>query len=116
MNGPFWEFIGAVTALCMCYLAVADFIVKKHAVKQKDAVQHVKDQNELELKVKEMEGKIQVQYEELSSKLANLEKSIGDGKATNLAFETRILQSVDKLDNKMEAIRDLVIKVVTNQK
>lgn len=70
--------------------------------------------SDLEVKVKELEGKISAEYRELTTRLGNLERQLLDNKNAGSIFENRILASVDKIDAKMERIQDLVIKVIVN--
>lgn len=108
------DIIEIVVGLLVMYLSYKEFT----AAKADRAAQAQKDQSkadtDLELKVKELEGKIATQYSELSVKLSSLEKSITESKNTNFAFETRILANLDKVDNKLERIQDAVLRSIYN--
>lgn len=108
------DVIEGVIGLLVLYLTYKEFT----ASREDRAVQVQKDQSkadtDLELKVKELEGKIATQYGELSTKLTNLEKSITESKTINFAFEARILANLDKVDSKLERLQEVVLRSLYN--
>ena len=108
------DVIEGVFGLLVLYLTYKEFT----ASREDRAVQVQKDQSkadtDLELKVKELEGKIATQYGELSTKLTNLEKSITESKTINFAFEARILANLDKVDSKLERLQEVVLRSLYN--
>lgn len=108
------DVIEGVIGLLVLYLTYKEFT----ASREDRAVQVQKDQSkadtDLELKVKELEGKIATQYGELSTKLTNLEKSITESKTINFAFEARILANLDKVDSKLERLQEAVLRSIYN--
>lgn len=99
------------------YLAIAHFLDKYRNAHENDRVDQTKENSALELKVKELEGRIASQYSELSQKLANVERALADDKVSKLTFEARVLGVLDKTDSKMERIQDLILSVIMkNQK
>jgi len=105
------EIIGG---LLIVYLTYKQFNASRTDKEEEQKKEQSDTNTELELKVKELEGRIATQYGELSTKLTNLEKSIAEGKNTNFAFETRILANLDKVDNKLERMQELVLRSMYN--
>lgn len=105
------ETIGGILIL---YLTYKQFTASREDKVEEDKKEQFNTNTELELKVKELEGRIATQYGELSTKLTNLERSITEGKTTNHAFETRILANLDKLDSKLERTQELLLRSMYN--
>jgi hypothetical protein len=108
MESLFWQAIGGVTAVAaLIYSFVKGYQMAKS--KQKD------EGDKMSARVAEIERRGDVQYQELSTRMAGLENSLREARITNSASETRIMSSVERLENKMERIQDLVIKALTNK-
>ena len=108
------DVVEGVLGVLVLYLSYKEFLTAKEDRAAKAQKDQSKTDTDLELKVKELEGKIATQYGELSVKLSNLEKSITDSKNTNFAFETRILANLDKVDNKLERLQEAVLRSIYN--
>lgn len=103
-------------------MAMSSFILSLRttlASKKDKTITDVKDDSqaraELDVKIKGIEERLEGQYRELTSKISGLEKALVDNKNSNYTFETRVLSSVDKLDNKLERIQDIVVKALINK-
>lgn len=111
----YWEILGAVVGICALILTFSDLFYKKKKDKGIEHDNQLEEQAKIKLKIQELEGKISTQYTGLSSRLEGLERTLQEGKSNSYQFETRLVGSVDKLDSKIEGLRDLVIKIVTQQ-
>lgn len=116
MEEFFWKLVSSFGAVSGGIVA----IVTVYRLLRKERIDETKEQlslnNELEIKVKELEGRIYTQYAELKAGLLSLEKAVNDERSSKTQFENRVLTSVDRIDSKIERIQDLVLKVfVSNQ-
>jgi TolA-binding protein len=107
-------FLALLTALG-AYHGLLHLWDKRSKEKAKEALDQQEEFTEAEMKVQEIEAKLMTQYTELSSRVGNLEKTISKMEANNQSFEDRILRNFDKVDQKLESLRDLVIKQITNK-
>lgn len=101
--------IEIIIALLVLYLTYRQFQTDRQS-KSDDAKERQSEINQdLELKVKELEGRIATEYGELKIKLESLSN-------TNYAFETRILSNMDKMDAKLEHTQDLILRLLYKPK
>lgn len=109
------DIIEIVGFVFMAYIAVSEFLLHKRQKAREDDKATAEAQAALELKVKTLEGKIESQYSELSARLSSMEKAMSDSKNDNFIFETRIIQTVDKVDSKLDRLQDLFVSIKLKQ-
>lgn len=110
-----WEILTGLTALATFVLSIAI----AYSRSKKSTIEDVKDDSELrsemQMKIKELEGRIDGHYKELTTRFVAFERALTDNKYSNSAFETRVLTSVDKLESKIDRLQDLVLKTLINK-
>jgi hypothetical protein len=106
----YWNIIYALGVIFGGYLTVISIVDKLKNNHAETRVKHFEDNSALELKVKELEGLIALQYSELKTQLLNMERALTEDKVQKLTFESRILSVLDKTDSKIERIQDLVLR------
>ncbi len=118
MDSLIWNLIYVVGCIFGGYLTFSNILDKLRKNHSDERLGQVEKNNALELKVKELEGRIAAQYQELNSKLANVEKTLAEDKAEKLTFESRVLTLLDKTDIKMERLQDMMLRIFVenNQK
>jgi wobble nucleotide-excising tRNase len=104
-----------IVSILSSYLGVAHILDKMKRSSENDRVDQTRENSALELKVKELEGKIQSQYSELSQKISNIEKTLAEDKVSKLTFESRVLSILDKMEAKVDRSQDLLVKVLLNK-
>jgi predicted amino acid racemase len=117
MDEFIWKIISVLGTVVGGYVIFSEILRKFKKDGAEEKLGQVEANNALELKVKELEGKISTQYSELKSQIQGVERVLAEDKVSKLAFENRVIASVDKIDAKMERIQDLVLRVfVDNNK
>lgn len=106
----YWNIVYAIGMLFGGYLTVIQIIDKLKSTHAEDRVGQTEKNSALELKVKELEGRIATQYSELKAQLVNVEKALAEDKASKLTFESRVLSVLDKTDSKIERMQDLILR------
>lgn len=110
--------IGVVAQVIIAVLGLVYTARSFWAKQEKEVKEEVREdeeaKNEMELKIAALEKEMATQYQELSVRLSGIEATINENKLRNSAFESRILSGVDKLENKIERLQDLMVKAVLN--
>ncbi len=112
--GAIMDGVAVAAALLGFWVAVKQHQMGKAQTEKAEVKEEGDSRAEVDIKIKELEGRVNMQYTELNTKLASMDRSMQDIRLTNSVFETRVIQTMDKLDSKLERLQDLVLKTFIN--
>jgi|SRR6185369_9644937 len=112
----FFQIVASIGMLLGLFMTIRSFISGKAREREGDIKDEEASRAETDVKIKDLEGRMNAQYAELNTKLDSMGRSIQETRITNSVFEARIIQATDKLDSKMERLQELVLKVFMNNK
>lgn len=61
--------------------------------------------------MKELEGKIATNYNELKGEIQSLKRVMDDERIGRHTFEARVLAALDKYDTKLERMQDFILQI-----
>lgn len=104
--------VSAIVAIVALVVSMRNYRLKAN----KEIKQEVKEdgdiRSDMELKIQALRGEMESNYKELTARLSGIETAMTEVRVNNSSFETRILSGVDKLENKIERLQDLMVKAV----
>jgi uncharacterized protein Yka (UPF0111/DUF47 family) len=109
------HFLAAISGPAALIVSIVVAVKKGRRYEVQEIKENSNEKLELEMKIKELEGKIDGQYKELTAQITAVKAAVAEGKHSNLTFETRMLSSVDKMENKIDRIQDLMVKALINK-